>query len=45
MIVHEESETAFISTKGGELAIVDISSVRILKFLMFLDSSNDQTSG
>lgn len=29
MIVHEESMTAFISTKAGEVAVVDISSVRI----------------
>ena len=32
MLIHEDSKTAFISTKGGELAIVDISSVRNTDF-------------
>jgi hypothetical protein len=33
MIVHEESQTAFITTKLGELAVVDIGSVIFRKLL------------
>jgi len=30
MIVHEESQTAFVTTKGGELILVDISNVSFI---------------
>lgn len=28
MIIHEDSKTAFIATKAGELAVVDLNTVR-----------------
>jgi WD40 repeat protein len=43
MIVHQESMAAFISTKAGELAVVDLNTVSWnFDRILFLESSDDQ---